>query len=114
MMRRATGSMRIVSQSGSRMVMAFKVAGPGKGSIPALRRVRPGGPHCFTDSSRELLEVLAEHSGEPCGRGIVLRGITPCRARIQNVVRHIRYRVRNMQPEYRIGTRRHVVELAAD
>src|SRR3954465_5451127 len=93
MRRSASGSTRMLFQSGSRMTfMNYRSSGPWTSCLDRLRRKRP-----------ELLEVLPEHVRQLRRLRVVGAFVLPGVPRTQHVVWHVLDPRRNRQAEDGIG-----------
>src|SRR5258707_9250379 len=85
MMARASGSRRMLFQSGSRT----------------------------TSNVVELLKILFEQGEEPLGLSIVGGGVLPGCARIEDRVGHVGHVLRYIQSKHRLAPRPHAVQLTS-
>src|SRR3954469_15062576 len=107
MSRSASGSTRMLFQSGSRMTsndMPEGAASRWRGLALGARALNR-----FRDVS-ELLEVLAEHLGQLVRLRVVRRRIRPGAARVEHAGRDVTHRLWHAEPEHRILAHRSAIE----
>src|SRR5687767_11015360 len=95
-------------QSGSRTTSKDK--GLGAGSWEPGTSLANRGGHFRS----KLLEVLLKQARELSSLDVVRRRVVPRSARIEDLVRHPRDVLRDLEPEHRLAPRGHGVELTAE
>src|SRR5918911_2660102 len=67
---------------------------------------------CVRALLAEVAEVVVEHAAQTCSGLVVVTRVRPRRARVQDLGRHIRHMVRDVQSEDRIAVRGDVTQFA--
>src|SRR4051812_15087454 len=82
--------------------------------LTSAQVVRPGGADCRVDVAEALREVLREQIGELACLDVVLLGVTPGGARVEQLRLDAGHLDRHLEPEDLVCPEGHVVELAGE